>query len=176
MVRFLSLEIWHFRALGGSLSSSHSHVCIVAEQKQSISDKMDVSLPFSTYRQTKQLWKTDALWWHTEISCLWTKINCNKFCCKLNTLSLVSRYVVCERLSAMQGLPEYGMAKFLFILQEYPIFGWPKITLPGAISIQISSKFTGEVIYYLLCMPPLAFCGVSVVQRVQHFRSKWGER
>ena len=35
---------------------------------------------------------------------------------------LVSTHVVCERLSAMQGLPECGMAKCLLILPRIPYF------------------------------------------------------
>ena len=34
---------------------------------------------------------------------------------------LVSTHVVCERLSAIHGLPDYGMAKFLLILPRIPI-------------------------------------------------------
>ena len=34
---------------------------------------------------------------------------------------LVSTHVVCERLFAMRGLPEYGMEKFMLILPRIPI-------------------------------------------------------
>ena len=36
---------------------------------------------------------------------------------------------------------------------------------------QVSSKFTGQVVYYPLCIPPLAFL-MSMLSIVQDFRSK----
>ena len=45
--------------------------------------------------------------------------------------SLVSTYVVCERLSAMQGLPESSKAKFVLKLARTPYSGiWSRIPHP----------------------------------------------
>ena len=42
----------------------------------------------------------------------------------------------------------------------------------AVISSQISSKFTGEAVYHLLCMSPHAFFGVHVVNCLG-FQAKW---
>ena len=74
-------------------------------------------------------------------------------------------------------------------LQPVPLFFYQNFTQNSAgitfcrskpgpcvvITSQISSKFRGLVVYYLLSMPPLVFL-VSMLQIVQNFRRKWGEQ
>ena len=49
------------------------------------------------------------------------------------------------------------MTKTVYTTLPGSLFLLSKTGAGAVISNQISSKFTSEVVYYLLCMPPLAF-------------------